>query len=104
MASTYKDLLAQRELLNQQIAETRAAELPTVIAQIQELMEAYGISTDDLKGPKRRGRPLGSGQAKQKTGSSLPPMYQDPKTGKTWSGRGRAPTWLGKNRDRFLIS
>lgn len=33
-----------------------------------------------------------------------PPKYQDPRTGKTWSGRGRAPTWIeGKNRDQFLI-
>lgn len=103
MASNYKELLAQRELLDQQIAGARASELATVIGQIQELMEAYGISTDDLEGKKRRGRPAGAGQAKPKTGSSLPPMYQDPKTGKTWSGRGRAPAWLGKNRDRFLI-
>nr|WP_321968421.1 H-NS histone family protein [Burkholderia cepacia] len=31
--------------------------------------------------------------------------YRDPKTGATWSGRGRAPAWIkdAKNRDRFLI-
>ncbi|RBB35975.1 hypothetical protein DPV79_26880 [Burkholderia reimsis] len=29
-----------------------------------------------------------------------------PKTGETWSGRGRAPLWIhdAKNRDRFLIA
>ncbi|WP_254610410.1 H-NS family nucleoid-associated regulatory protein, partial [Burkholderia aenigmatica] len=33
------------------------------------------------------------------------PKYQDPKTGKTWSGRGREPSWIkGKKRDRFLIA
>jgi len=33
------------------------------------------------------------------------PKYQDPKTGKTWSGRGREPSWIkGKRRDRFLIA
>ncbi len=40
--------------------------------------------------------------AKEKV--SLPPKYQDPKTGATWTGRGRAPAWLGKNRDKFLIA
>ncbi|MDP1329472.1 H-NS family nucleoid-associated regulatory protein, partial [Klebsiella pneumoniae] len=35
--------------------------------------------------------------------SIVPPKYRDPKTGATWSGRGRAPAWIGKNRDRFLI-
>lgn len=34
------------------------------------------------------------------------PKYQDPKTGATWSGRGRAPAWLADAKDRtaFLIS
>ncbi|HDR9377078.1 TPA: H-NS histone family protein, partial [Burkholderia multivorans] len=35
---------------------------------------------------------------------TLPPKYRNPKTGETWSGRGRAPAWLGKNRTRFLIA
>ncbi|MDH6147252.1 MULTISPECIES: H-NS histone family protein [Paraburkholderia] len=35
-----------------------------------------------------------------------PPMYQDPKTGATWSGRGRAPAWIAsaKDRTKFLIA
>ena len=104
MATTYKELLARREELDLQIAETRANEVAGVIRQIQDLIEAYGLSTDDIAGKKRRGRPAGSGQSKPKAASSLPAKYQDPKTGKTWSGRGRAPAWLGKNRDRFLIA
>ncbi|MFT0171468.1 H-NS family nucleoid-associated regulatory protein [Paraburkholderia mimosarum] len=32
----------------------------------------------------------------------MPPRYCDPKTGATWSGRGRAPDWIKdvKKRDR----
>jgi DNA-binding protein H-NS len=31
--------------------------------------------------------------------------YQDPKTGATWSGRGREPGWIkGKKREKFLIA
>ncbi|MEM5300023.1 H-NS family nucleoid-associated regulatory protein [Burkholderia sp. JPY481] len=35
-----------------------------------------------------------------------PPMYRDPKTGATWSGRGRAPAWIAsaKDRTKFLIA
>lgn len=35
-----------------------------------------------------------------------PAMYQDPKSGATWSGRGRAPSWIAgaKDRSRFLIA
>ena len=30
--------------------------------------------------------------------------FRDPETGKTWSGRGREPTWIkGKNREEFKI-
>lgn len=34
-----------------------------------------------------------------------PPKYRDPKSGATWSGRGRAPAWLAGAKDlsRFLI-
>ncbi|WP_284507510.1 H-NS family nucleoid-associated regulatory protein [Caballeronia sp. AZ7_KS35] len=34
-----------------------------------------------------------------------PALYRDPKSGATWSGRGKAPGWMAtaKNRDRFLI-
>lgn len=35
-----------------------------------------------------------------------PAMYRDPKSGATWSGRGRAPAWLAsaKDRSKFLIA
>ncbi|HEY4296649.1 MAG TPA: H-NS family nucleoid-associated regulatory protein [Paraburkholderia sp.] len=35
-----------------------------------------------------------------------PPQYRDPKSGATWSGRGRAPAWIAnaKDRSRFLIA
>ncbi|REG50897.1 H-NS histone family protein [Paraburkholderia sp. BL6669N2] len=35
-----------------------------------------------------------------------PPQYRDPKTGATWSGRGRAPAWIAEAKDRtkFLIA
>jgi DNA-binding protein H-NS len=35
-----------------------------------------------------------------------PAMYRDPKSGATWSGRGRAPVWIAeaKNRSKLLIA
>lgn len=97
--ATYKQLLAEKEKLEAQLEEARQTEVATVIAQIQSLMEDYGLTVDDIA-PRRRGRPRKSARA----GQTVAPKYRDPKTGKTWSGRGRAPAWLGKNRDRFLIT
>lgn len=98
--ATYKQLLAEKEKLEAQLEEARQTEVATVIAQIQQLMEDYGLTAEDLA-PRRRGRPRKSAG---RAGTPAPAKYRDPKTGKTWSGRGRAPAWLGKNRDRFLIA
>lgn len=100
--ATYKQLLAQKEALEAQIAEMRSAEVAGVIDQIRSLMAQYDLSVEDIEGKRRRGRPAGSEAAKTAK-VPLPPKYRDPKTGATWSGRGRAPAWLGKNPNRFLI-
>lgn len=65
-------------------------------------MEEYGLTEEDIATKRRRGRPPKSGTGETK--AALPPKYLDPKTGKTWSGRGRAPAWLGKNPKRFLVA
>lgn len=102
--ATYKELMAEKEALEARLAEVRANELAGVVEKIQALMAEYGLTVDDIAGKRRRGRPAGSGKAASVAEkSSLPPKYMDPKTGATWSGRGRAPAWLGKNRNRFLI-
>lgn len=98
--ATYKELIAQQRALEAQLEEARAAEVAGVIDQIRGLMAGYGLSVDDITPKRGRGRPLGTTQAAK---TPLPPKYRDPKTGKTWSGRGRTPAWLGKRPERFLI-
>ncbi|WP_408408253.1 H-NS family nucleoid-associated regulatory protein [Paraburkholderia sediminicola] len=53
------------------------------------------------KAPKTVGVSAGKGQPK----GAQPALYRDPKSGSTWSGRGRAPAWLAgaKGRTKFLI-
>jgi DNA-binding protein H-NS len=37
-------------------------------------------------------------------GDKVAAKFRDPETGKTWSGRGREPTWIkGKNREEFKV-
>lgn len=106
--ATYKQLIAEKAALESKLAEVRASEVAGVISQIQALMEEYELTIDDIAPKRRRGRPAATGAARGKGAgkekSVLPPMYRDPKTGATWSGRGRAPGWLGKNRAKFLIA
>jgi DNA-binding protein H-NS len=41
-----------------------------------------------------------------KTKGALPPKFLDPKSGMTWSGRGRVPAWLAsaKDRSKYLVA
>ncbi|RXV64545.1 H-NS histone family protein [Burkholderia stabilis] len=95
--ATYLELKAQAEALAQQAEEARIAELDSIIATIRDQITEYGITAEQLFG---RRRAPASG-----TRAPVAPKYCDPKTGATWSGRGKAPHWIAnaKNRDRFLI-
>jgi DNA-binding protein H-NS len=72
------------------------------VAKIHSLMKEHGLTIDDVTNGGRAGAAKGSANAPlHATGK-----YRDPKTGATWSGRGRAPAWIAnaKNRARFLVS
>lgn len=89
--TSYKELLKQREALEQQINEARRQELAGAIAQVRALVAEYGLSQDDVF-PAARARSVSSG-------TKVAPKYRDPATGQTWTGRGKAPKWI-QNQDR----
>jgi DNA-binding protein H-NS len=97
--ATYKQLTAQLEKLHKEVAVAREKEIEQAIADIREKVAEYGITAEELGFTSKR-------PAARKAGAATVsvPKYRNPKTGETWSGRGRAPGWLaGKNRERFLI-
>ncbi|WP_175914775.1 MULTISPECIES: H-NS histone family protein [unclassified Burkholderia] len=96
--ATYKELKAQMDALAAKTEAARVAEFQSVVDDIRAKVTEYDITEQDIFGT-RRGR-----SAKQTT-APLEAKYRDPKTGATWSGRGRAPAWIkdAKNRNRFLI-
>ncbi|WP_174419457.1 H-NS histone family protein [Burkholderia diffusa] len=64
------------------------------IMQVTQLMTRYGILISDLKDVEHA---LPARRAKAK--------YWNPKTGQTWSGRGRIPKWLvGRDLDAYRIA
>jgi DNA-binding protein H-NS len=96
--ASYKQLTAQLEKLHKEVAVAREKEVAQAIAEIRAQIAEYGIKADEL------GFSLKAGKKAAARKPALPPRYRNPKTGETWSGRGRAPGWLaGKNRERFLI-
>ena len=95
--STLNELIAQKNALEQQIAEMRHAEIAAAIAQIKSLINEHGLTSDDI---------FNTGKFKATKVKTNPAQakYLDPVSGKTWSGRGINPKWIdGKNRADFLI-
>lgn len=92
--ATYRQLTAQLEKLQQKIDKEREKAMTDAIAEIRAKIEEFDITPEELGF-----RSVAATKPKR----PLPPKYRNPKTGETWSGRGRAPAWLGKNRTRFLI-
>ena len=94
--SSYKDLLAQRELLDKQIKEAVAREKADGIAKAKLIIEQYDLSASDLFSRKAGGK---------SAGGKVAPKYRNPSTGETWTGRGKAPKWIeGQDRAKFLIA
>ncbi|WP_321788285.1 MULTISPECIES: H-NS histone family protein [Paraburkholderia] len=92
--SDLKELLAQREQLESQLAAAFKEERSSMMEQIIGKMKQHRITIDELRAPVAK--------AKQK----LPAKYRDPATGAEWSGRGKPPNWIKDAGDRsiFLIN
>ena len=82
-------------------------EMSGAIAKIRSLMSDFGITLEHLgvTGKTRGAKRSVPKKAAPKRAGASRVRYADPKTGKTWSGFGRAPAWIAgeKNRDAFLV-
>lgn len=93
--ASYKQLTAQLEKLHKEVALAREKEVAQAIADIKQKVAEYDLTAEELG--------FSSKSAVVRKSASIA-KYRNPKTGETWSGRGRSPGWLaGKNRERFLI-
>ena len=94
--ASYKDLLKQRELLEQQISEARQREISDAVAQARAIVDEFGLTQQDVF-------PVGRARSAVK-GSKVAAKYRDPATGATWTGRGKAPRWIqDQDRSKFEI-
>ncbi|SAK71768.1 histone family protein nucleoid-structuring protein H-NS [Caballeronia hypogeia] len=97
--STLESIQARIEALQAKADALIATQSESALQKIRDLMSRYGITVSDIEnfsGSRRKaGRSASASVHKQGTVA-----YQDPKTGATWSGRGRAPAWIAKAKDR----
>jgi len=88
-------LIAQREALDRQINEQQAVQRILAVEEARRLVAQYDITPIEL----------GIATIRRVNTSSVGPKFRNPETGKTWTGRGRAPAWIqGQDYTRFAIS
>ena len=83
-------LLEQRTALNKQIEEAKKAARKDAVKAIKELMVKHDLTAADIT------RASASTRNGAGSGIKVPPKWQDPVTGATWSGRGKTPKWFNE--------
>ncbi|CAN7590368.1 H-NS histone family protein [Acidovorax delafieldii] len=92
--STYAELLAQKKILDEQIANAKKSESEAALRAVLQLVHEFGFTSQQVF-------PLKASKPKMKVDAK----YRDPRTGATWSGRGKPPLWIaGKDRALFVIN
>lgn len=88
-------------------AEQRAQERQhraDVLRAMRELLLKHGFKPGELTGTRAV---KNAGKGTGKSGSEraqIAPLYRDPATGATWSGRGTEPAWIkGRDRQAFKV-
>jgi len=95
--ATLETIQARIKKLEAQAQALKAKSVSGVLKQIHDLMDRHDISMEDVSA--FVGKAARSIKAKA-TGKAVSAKYVDPKTGASWSGRGRAPAWIANARDR----
>lgn len=113
--ATLEQIQARVKKLQAQAEALLAKKAQAAVDQIRKLMLEHGLRTEDIESQakaKRAAKGLDVSGTTGKTkvvangNDAVAPKYQHPKTGATWSGRGRAPSWIAnvKDRSKFLIA
>src|SRR5476649_2009587 len=93
-----KKKIATLQAQAERIAKTEAS---SAIAKVKQIMAEFNLTIEHLTQTVTGKRAAKKTKAKKASVAK----YVDPKTGKTWSGFGRAPSWIAgaKDRDAFLV-
>ena len=88
MSRKYKSLMQEKAALDAKIAEHYGAMRLDAIDAARDLVKQHDLKVSDLF----------------VLNTSTNARYRNPKTGETWTGRGRAPRWIeGRDRKPFEV-
>lgn len=111
------EIQSQIQKLQKQATQIKAKEFHKTVLEINEKMQAFGITVKDLQA--LRGTKIARSRAevkksvkvaaKRQTTKVVANKYKGPE-GQTWTGRGLTPRWLktlieqGRSKEEFLIA
>ena len=115
---SYKQIRADIAKLEREAQVARKSESAAVIVRIKDLAREYDLTAADLgldapQTQESKGTPSKSAARKapekkiasktsSRSGAGIA-KYRDPKSGRTWTGFGRAPDWLASVKDRDAL-
>jgi DNA-binding protein H-NS len=107
--STYRNVKAQIAKLEKQASDLFKKEVDQVVAKVRGLIAEYGLTAADLGFTAKLNKVVKGLRKKSAAKPAGIPMYVDPVSGKTWTGKGKQPTFIveglkkGKSKSDFLI-
>jgi DNA-binding protein H-NS len=111
--ATLEQIQAKMDKLKAQAEALAAKNAQAIVDKIRGLMLQHGLTTKDIEADAKTkraakangGKATDVAKASKQSGGKVAAKYQDPKSGATWTGRGRAPAWIAsaKDRSKFLI-
>ena len=110
--TTYRNVKAQIAKLEKQASDLFKKEVQVVVAKVRGLIAEYGLTAADLGLTGKTAKAV-KATRKKKLVAAKPagiPLYADPVSSKTWTGKGKSPNWIveglkkGKSKADFLIA
>lgn len=88
--TTYAELQAQKAAIEKELLKREKEAFNEVVTTVAATCKAAGFALDEMAAALTTLR-----NRRQRAGTKAPAKFRNTATGKTWSGRGKQPSWVG---------
>lgn len=88
--TTYAELQAQKTAIEKELSKRKAEAFNEVVTTFAATCKAAGFALDEMAAALTTLH-----NRRQRVGTKAPAKFRNTATGKTWSGRGKQPAWVG---------
>ena len=88
--TTYAELQAQKTAIEKEMAKRKAEAFNDAVTTFSAICKAAGFGLDEMAAALTTLH-----NRHQRAGTKAPAKFRNTATGKTWSGRGKQPSWVG---------